>query len=72
MQSDRAKRTEELRTILQGVGSTPQNILSDREMIAQCQSKDRKTSRIAFNRLIQAYQDRVYTYLTQLATYENT
>jgi len=60
MQSDRTKRTEELRTILQGLAVSAK-YAQWLEMIAQCQSRDRKTSRIAFNRLIQAYQDRVYT-----------
>ncbi len=59
-------RREELSRILQHVSKKQQLSRNNQEIIAQCQSKERKTARTAFTQLIQCYQSPVYTYISQM------
>ena len=66
METDQAKRKAELFEILQRAQRIPQNLLTDQEMLARCQSKEPQTSRMGLNQLIQRYQNQVYAYLTHM------
>lgn len=72
MKSDKEQRKQELLRILQNVSREQQPPCNDQEIIAQCQSKDKTTSRAAFTQLIQRYQNNVYTYISQMMQDEQT
>ena len=40
------------------------DIVTEQDLISQCQSKNKQTAEAAFGQLIQRYQDNVYTYLS--------
>lgn len=59
-------RREEFSRILQHGSNKQQPAPNDHEILAQCQNKERKTTRAAFTQLIQWYQNNVYTYISQM------